>query len=121
MTTWRMPAVGRLGEERVDIAGARGQQVGHALHAPRRTGVVDVGGVEFTGGPSGEEVDADGAHQRLGERSSISAALVARARPAATMVAVAPTLVARSQVSFSVRPTGGPFSLRQINEPRRVS
>ena len=53
--------------------------------------------------------------------SSISAALVALARPEATMVAVAPTLVARSQVSFSLRPTGGPFSLRQINEPRRVS
>ncbi|EUA14374.1 hypothetical protein I546_0068 [Mycobacterium kansasii 732] len=29
---------------------------------------------------------------------------MARARPAATMVAVAPTLEARSQVSFSVRP-----------------
>ena len=37
------------------------------------------------------------------KRSSIKAALVARARPAATIVAVAPTLVARSQVSFSVR------------------
>jgi hypothetical protein len=36
-------------------------------------------------------------------------------------VAVAPTLVARSQVSFSLRTNGGPFSLRQINEPRRVS
>src|ERR1700721_4086323 len=33
----------------------------------------------------------------------MSPAWVARALPAATMVAVAPTLVARSQVSFSVR------------------
>src|ERR1700677_4123213 len=39
------------------------------------------------------------------KRSSISAFLVARALPAATMVAVAPTLVARSQLSLSVRPT----------------
>ena len=38
--------------------------------------------------------------------SSISASRVARARPAATMVAVAPTLVAKSQLSLSVRVIG---------------
>jgi hypothetical protein len=37
------------------------------------------------------------------KRSSMRLALVARALPAATIVAVAPTLVARSQVSSSVR------------------
>src|SRR5271163_4805297 len=55
------------------------------------------------------------------KRSSIRAFLVARALPAATMVAVAPTLVARSQLSLSARPM--PWSLlplcvlvRQIND-----
>ena len=67
MTTCRTPASAACGEERVDVAGARGQHVGHALHAPRGTGDVDVNRVEFTAGPAGEEVDADGAHQWLGK------------------------------------------------------
>jgi hypothetical protein len=54
-------------EELVEILGPRGQQVGHPLHAPRRTGDIDVGRREFTRRPAGEEVDADGAHQGFGE------------------------------------------------------
>src|ERR1700677_1813043 len=55
------------------------------------------------------------------KRSLISAFLVARALPAATMVAVAPTLVARSQLSLSVRPIPWPLlplcaTGRQIND-----
>ena len=54
----------------------------------------------------GEEVDADGAHQRFGERivdHRVVGTWWPTARAAATIVAVAPTLEARSQVSLSVR------------------
>ena len=53
----------------------------------------------------GEEVDADRADQRLGERvvDQLARVLGGHARAAATIVAVAPTLEARSQVSSSVR------------------
>jgi hypothetical protein len=49
--------------------------------------------------------------------SSMSLALVARALPAATKVAVAPTLDAKSQVSLSVRFNQVPNASGQAHEP----
>ena len=54
-------------EERVEETRAGGHRVGHVLELPGGLLDVDVGGGEVAGGPSGEEVHADGAHQRLGE------------------------------------------------------
>ena len=71
----------------------------------RGRAVVVVGQPNLAVDQPGEEVDADRANQRRGVGSSISGfgLLVASARAAATMVAVAPTLDARSQLSPSVR------------------
>jgi hypothetical protein len=91
--------------------------VGHPFHAPREVADVDLSRVEFAGGPPGAEVDADGPHERLRERVVDSLALVARALPAATKVAVAPTLDAKSQVSLSVRFNQVPNASGQAHEP----
>jgi len=61
-------------------------------------------------GPPGEEVDPDGTNERLCERI-VDQGIVdvgAIALAAATMVAVAPTLDARFQLSLSVRATSSP-------------
>ena len=59
--------VARVGQESVEVPRARGEQVGHLLHAPPRAGNVDVGGRELAAGPAREEVDAHGPYQGLGE------------------------------------------------------
>jgi hypothetical protein len=51
--------LGRVEEERVEIASAGGHRVGHVLQPLRGLAVVEVSGVEFTGGPPGEEIDSD--------------------------------------------------------------
>jgi hypothetical protein len=61
--------------------------------------------IELAACDAGEKVHTDRANQRLGDASVISGfgPRLASARATATPVAVAPTLVARSQVSSSVR------------------
>ena len=66
MTACRMPAGSRL-KERVEEPGPGGHRVGHLLELPGGILVVDVGGVQISGGPSGKEIHADGSHQWLGE------------------------------------------------------
>jgi hypothetical protein len=51
--------LGRVEEERVEIASAGGHRVGHVLQPLRGLAVVEFTGVEFTGGPPGEEIDSD--------------------------------------------------------------
>ena len=66
-------------------------------------------GGEFAVDDLDEVLDAHRAHQRLGiagRRAAASGPCDATAREAATAVAVAPTLEARSQVSLSVRAIG---------------
>ena len=67
MTAWRMPALVASAKERVEEAGASGHRVRHLLELPGRLILVDVGGVQFSGGQASQEVDADGPHERLGE------------------------------------------------------
>ena len=67
MTAWRMPAwvasAKNASKKRVRAAIASGICWSFQVESS----VVDVGGVQVSGGPAGEEVDADGAHEWLGE------------------------------------------------------
>ena len=58
---------GRLMEERVEETGPGGHRVGHLLEFPAGVVIVDVSGGQVSGGPSGEEIHADGLHEWLGE------------------------------------------------------
>lgn len=102
---------GRRCEEFVEELGSHRHVVGHALHAHRRTVHIQVGRRELTGGQPGEEVHAHRPHQRFGVRVGDQAPspVLAIARAAATIVAVAPTLEARVQVSSSVRAISSPM------------
>lgn len=59
---------GRVQEELIEVAGAHHQLGRHSLQAPGRVGVVHIGSIQFSGCPSGEELDTHGTNQRFGER-----------------------------------------------------
>lgn len=88
----------------VEELGAQGHSVDHGLDA-LRCEVGEGGKIQFAVDHPGEEVQADGAHQGAANGSSTKPRplAVATARAAATMVAVAPTLDAGSQLSPSLR------------------
>ena len=65
MTACRTPGRGRVEEEVVEKAGPHGHHVGHH---PGGVRAVDFGEVDVAVDHLGEDVDADGANQRRGER-----------------------------------------------------
>jgi hypothetical protein len=98
-----MPARPDVGEEVVEKPCAQGEYVGHKV----QDGIVG-DGIQLPAGQPGKEVHPNRADQRLGE-GIVDQRLIAPgggpARYAATIVAVAPTLVVRSQLSLSARAT----------------
>ena len=109
-----MPAARRVEEEVVEEAGPDRHHVGQRCMPA--LGVAGVESATVAVDQLGEEVDADRADQGIGERvvdQRVGFARLASARAAATIVAVAPTLEARSQVSSSVRAIGA-SSLLQL-------
>ena len=89
-----------IGEQPVEVPGADRHALRRALHAEPGIHVLEV---DLAVERPDEEVEADRAHQRLGERVVDQPSRWASTRCAATIVAVAPTLDARSHESSSVR------------------